>query len=111
MGDPLHAIADSQDWHARGQNLWIALRGLGVIDGTGAAAKDYAGWLELHDFFERRAAWQDGGEDLLFADSTSDQLSVLAAEVQDVYAVAFGVRSGVLWLHGGRGGHCNLLGE
>ncbi len=86
MGEPLHAVADSQDRDSEGQNIYVTIRGLRVVDGAGAAGEDDAGGFEFADFVERGGAWEDGGEDLLFADAAGDQLRVLAAEIEDDYA-------------------------
>jgi len=72
MGEPLHAVADSQHGDSEGQDTYVAVGSLRVVDGAGTAGENNARGLELADFVERGGAWEDGGKDLLFADSAGD---------------------------------------
>jgi hypothetical protein len=81
VGEPLHAVADSEDGDAEREYVDVTFGSLGIVDGAGAAGKHDAGRFELADFVERGGTWENGGEDLLFANPASDELSVLAAEV------------------------------
>ena len=72
MGEPLHAVADSEDRDAEGEDIYVAFGGLRVVDGAGTAGEDDAGGFEFADFVERGGAWEYGREDLLFPDAAGD---------------------------------------
>ena len=107
VGDPLHAVADSQNRDAQFQYPGIAFGSFFVVDGAGAAAEDDADRLKAADFVEGSGTGEDSGEDLLFAYPASDELGVLAAEIEDYDATAFGLRFGLV-LHGCSCGHVVL---
>src|SRR5258707_14474394 len=98
MREPLHSVADAEHRDAERENGWIAFGSWRVVDGAGSAGEHDAAWLKLADFIERRSARENGGEDLLFADAAGDELSVLAAEIENDYAAAFGVGAFVMLL-------------
>src|ERR1700687_1615091 len=91
IGEPLHAVADSQPRAAEGKNGRIAFGGLRVVYGAGSAGKHDARRFELADFLDRGGARENGGEDLLLANAAGDKLRVLTAEIENDYAAAFGV--------------------
>src|ERR1700738_806099 len=105
IGEPLHAVADSQHWDAERKNGWVAFGSLRIIDRAGSPGEHDACWFEFADFIERGRAWENGGKDLLFADAASDELRVLAAEVENDYAAELGVGPLVLLLHLDSAGH------
>src|SRR5882762_5948507 len=72
MGEPLHAVADSQHGDSEGEDIYITLWRLGIVNRTGTAGKDDARRFEFADFVERGGAWEHRGEDLLFADAAGD---------------------------------------
>ncbi len=90
VGNPLHAVADSEHRNAEVKNPRIALRRIGVINRTGPAGKDYARWLELANFLHGGATGQDGRENLLLVDAARDELRILSAEIENHHAAAFG---------------------
>src|SRR5216684_2840423 len=107
VGEPLHTVADSQHRDAERKNGRVAFGSLRVVDGTGSAGEHNARGFELADFVERGGARENGREDLLLANAPGDELRVLAAEIENDYAAAFGVRAFVLvLLHLGSAGHC-----
>src|SRR6266478_5742772 len=106
MREPLHSVADAEHGDAEGKHGRVAFGSLGVVDGAGSAGEHDAAWLELADFVERGGARENGGEDLLFADAAGNELRVLAAEIEDDYAAAFGVGAFVMLLHLDSAGHC-----
>jgi hypothetical protein len=92
VSDPLHAVAYSQNRDVEFQYAGVALGGVLIVDGAGAAGKDDPGGGIGANFVYRCGAREDGGEDLLLADATGDELGVLAAEIEDDDAAAFGLR-------------------
>src|SRR6266852_2524446 len=106
MGEPLHAVADAQHRDAEGKYGGVAFGSLRVVDRTGPAGKHNARGFGLADGVERDGAWEHGREHLLFANAAGDELRILAPEVENDYAAAFGVRALVVRLHLSSGGHC-----
>src|ERR1700732_4550274 len=97
--EPLHAVADSEDGDAERKDVDVTFRSLGIVDRAGPAGEHDAGGFELTDFVERGGTREHGGKDLLFADAAGDELRVLAAEVENDYAAAFGIGAFVVLLH------------
>src|SRR5712664_2314341 len=110
IGEPLHAIADSEHRNAEREHARVAFGGLRVVDRPGPTGKHDAGGFELADFIERRGARKNGGEDLLLANAAGNELGVLAAEIEHDYTAAFRVGAFVAWLHLGSAGHYPPVG-
>ena len=83
IGHQLIAVADAQHRNPQIQNLGVKVGGGGVIHAVGAAGEDDALVADLPDL--RRSDFIKGldfGVNLLFPNSSGNQLVVLAAEVQ-----------------------------
>jgi hypothetical protein len=107
VGEPLHAVADAEDRNPKCEDVDVAFGSLRVVYGAWSAGEHDSRRFEFADFVERGGAWEDGGEDLLFADSAGDELGILAAEVENDYATKFGGGALVmLLLHLRSAGHC-----
>src|SRR5262249_7722940 len=107
VGQPLHAVTDSKNGQAHGENTWITFRSLGVIHRARTSGEDDAGRFQLANFLECCGARQDGRKNFLLANAPGDELSVLPAKVENDDAAAFGIGALLLiGLHGGSGGHC-----
>jgi hypothetical protein len=109
VGEPLHAVADAEHRNAEREDARITFGSLCVVYGTGAAGEHDSRRFEFANFIERGRAWENRGEDLLFADAASDELGVLAAEVENDYAAEFGVGALLMLLHLRSAGHCPLF--
>src|ERR1700730_14583416 len=88
VGEPMHAVTDTEDRNAKLENVRVALRRIRVVNRAWAAGEDHTNGFEGADFFERGSARQNRGEHFLLADAARDQLRVLAAEIEDDNSVS-----------------------
>ncbi len=89
--DPLQAVANSENGYAEIQHAGIAFGSACVIDGTWPTGKDDSDRSEDANILKRSSARQNGGENLLLADSTRDELRILPAKIQDDDSAEFGL--------------------
>src|SRR5713226_5543197 len=109
MRDPLHPVANPEHRYSQRKHLRIALGRVGVINRARPARQHDSRGLQLADFFDRRGAWQDGGEHLLFADAARNQLRILPAEIENHHAAEFRPHSASLLLSSLRRLFCRAL--
>src|SRR5882724_2735772 len=79
----LHAVADTEDGHARVEERLRRQRCAVVVDTRGAPGEDDALVAPRQDLLDRVRAREDLGVYGHFADPASDQLSVLPAEIEN----------------------------
>ena len=83
MGEKLQAITDAEDGQSQGQHLRVGGGRIRVVDRAGASGENQPDGMMRLDFGDRSAAGKDYGEDVLLSYAAGDQLSVLAAKIQD----------------------------
>src|SRR5260370_22832487 len=91
VGEPLHAVADSEHRNTEREHARIAFGSLRVVDRTRPAREHDARGFELANFVERRGARENGGEDLLLAKAAGNELRRPAAEIQNGFPPPFRV--------------------
>src|SRR5688572_3495049 len=83
VGHQLHAVADAKDRRAEVEQSGIALGRASVGDALRPAGKNDAGRLARAQDVERGVEWDDFRVDVQLTETTSDELRVLRAEVQN----------------------------
>src|SRR5215831_11674346 len=108
--DPLHAVADTQNWNVLREHCRIALGRSRVVNGIWAAGEDDAGGFVTADFFDGSRTRKNCAEDFLFADAPCDELGVLTAKIEHHHAAALRLWLSVFFLHCRSSRHCVLHG-
>jgi hypothetical protein len=95
LDEPLLAVADPEDRFAELEQAHVGVGRVGGEDARGPTGEHEASGVELPDELEIDVGRMDLAVDVLLADTPSDQLGVLRAEVQDQDAVAMGFQGHV----------------
>src|SRR5215467_15429531 len=85
FSDELHAVTDPENRRSQFEDGRIADGCIRFIDGCRPSRQDDALGVLRFDFIDRRVERNDLGIDIRFANSSSDQLCVLSAEIEDEY--------------------------
>ena len=81
----LAAVADPQKGNTQLENTGVRFWGIGQIDAVRSAGEDYACGLKSLYFCQRHVVRMHFAVNMLFPNSSGDQLIILSAKVQDQY--------------------------
>src|SRR5437762_2774393 len=109
LGDPVHAVADTEHRNSHRQHAMVAGGSAGIVSGTRSARENQTDGLKFADLVWSGGAWHNRREYLLLADAARNQLGVLTAKIDHDDAAALGIRPRLDFLHCGWAAHALLL--
>ena len=83
VDDEVQSVADAEGGQVELEKRGVGFRSVGIVDGRWATGEDDAERLVGFNFRDGRRAGEDDGEDVQFADTASDELRILRAEIED----------------------------